>query len=90
MFFTQLTIGFVGVPKALVAEAEKARNVRSKKVKRGDKEFQDLVDEMMVDLIQQDMDAAGEEAKRKAEKEHEASVNKSDHEPGGGYRYRSD
>lgn len=53
---------------------EKARKVKSKKVNRGDKEFQELVDEMLVDLVQQDMEAAGEEARRKAEKEHEASA----------------
>lgn len=44
----------------------------NKKVKRGDKEFQELVGEMMADLVQQDMDAAGEAARRKAEKEHKA------------------
>eukprot|EP00903_Cladosiphon_okamuranus_P016231 g14974.t1 len=57
--------------KALAKEALKARKVRSKKVKRGDKEFQDLVDEMLADLVHQDMEAAGEKARRKAEKEHE-------------------
>lgn len=54
----------------------------SKKVKRGNKEFQDLVDEMLVDLVHQDMEAAGEEARRKAEKEHEASLSVShEYEP---------
>eukprot|EP00752_Nemacystus_decipiens_P010775 g9584.t1 len=58
--------------KASAKEAAKASKVRSKKIKRGDKEFQDLVDEMLFDLVHQDMDSAGEEARRKAEKEHEA------------------
>lgn len=43
-----------------------------KKIKRGDKEFQELVDEMLVDLVQQDMNAAGEQARKKAEDEHKA------------------
>lgn len=41
-------------------------------VKRGDKEFQEIVDEMVIDLVRQDMDEAGEGARRKAEKEHQA------------------
>lgn len=42
------------------------------KVKRGDKRFQDLVDEMMAHLIEEDMDKAAEEARQKAEAEHQA------------------
>lgn len=59
--------------KALAKEVQKVHKARSKKVNQGDKEFQDLVDEMLADLVLQDMQAAGEEARRKAEKEHEAS-----------------
>lgn len=67
---------FLGIPpKALATEEQKASKVRSKKIKRGDKEFQDMVDEMLVDLVHQDMERAGEEARRKAEKEHEAREN---------------
>ncbi len=62
------------VGKAAAAEKQKARKVMSKKVNRADKEFQELVDEMMADLVLQDMDAAGEAARRKAEEEHEASL----------------
>lgn len=57
--------------KASVAEAQKSQKLMGKKVKRGDREFQELVDEMVVDLVQQNMDAAGEAAKQKAEDEHE-------------------
>lgn len=64
----------MGASKASAKAALKASKVRSKKVKRGDREFQDLVDEMMVDLVNQDMEAAAEEARRKAEQEHEASA----------------
>lgn len=53
---------------------QKARKVMGKKVKRGDKEFQEIVDEMVVDLVLQDMEAAGENARRKAEQEHEARL----------------
>lgn len=41
-----------------------------KKISRGDKGFQDLVDEMMIDLVQQEMEMRGEEAREKAETEH--------------------
>lgn len=41
-------------------------------VNRGNREFQDLVDEMLADLLEQDMDKAGEDARKKAEKEHQA------------------
>ena len=58
----------------MAEEALKANKVRSKKIKRGDKEFQDLIDEMLADLVRQDMERAAEEARGKAEKEHEASA----------------
>lgn len=61
------------IVKAAAAGRQKARKVMTKKVKRGDKEFQELVDEMMADLVLQDMDAAAEAARRKAEQEHEVS-----------------
>ncbi|CAM9498728.1 unnamed protein product, partial [Ectocarpus fasciculatus] len=57
--------------KAAMAAAQKTRKVMGKKVKRGDKEFQEIVDEMVVDLVLQDMEAAGEIARKKAEQEHE-------------------
>lgn len=53
----------------------------SKKVKRVDKEFQELVDEMVADLVLQDMDAAGEVARRKAEEEHQVSLRRYIHIP---------
>lgn len=42
-------------------------------MRRGDKEFQELVDEMVADILQRDMDAAGEKARKQAENEHKAS-----------------
>lgn len=45
-------------------------------MRRGDKEFQELVDEMVADILQRDMDAAGQKARRKAEDEHKASAEK--------------
>ena len=45
-------------------------------MRRGDKEFQELVDEMVADILQRDMDSAGQKARRKAEHEHKASVEK--------------
>ncbi|CAM9129395.1 unnamed protein product [Ectocarpus sp. 12 AP-2014] len=57
--------------KAALVVTQKASKVMGKKVKRGDKEFQEIVDEMVVDLVLQDMEEAGENARRKAEQEHE-------------------
>lgn len=57
-----------------MAAAQKTRKVMGKKVKRGDKEFQEIVDEMVVDLVLQDMEAAGEIARKKAEQEHEVRL----------------
>lgn len=45
-----------------------------KKVNRGNKEFQDLVDEMVIDLVQQDMENNGTEAREKAEEEHKVRL----------------
>lgn len=54
--------------------SQKARNVMKKKVNRGHKEFQDLVDEMVIDLVQQDMEKNGTEARKKAEEEHKVCL----------------
>lgn len=61
---------FKFVSQAATKENQKTRDIMTKKVKRGEREFQDLVDEMVVDLVQQDMEKAGEEARRKAVEEH--------------------
>lgn len=62
-----------------MAAAQKTRKLMGKKVKRGDKEFQELVDEMVVDLVLQDMEAAEETARRKAEQEHEVRLRSYQH-----------
>lgn len=59
--------------QATTEAAQKTQKVAMKKVKRGDREFQELVDEMIADLVQQDMDVAGEAARKKAGKEHEVN-----------------
>ncbi|CAM9225803.1 unnamed protein product, partial [Sphacelaria rigidula] len=56
--------------QAAAATSRKIQSAAKKKVGRGHKGFQDLVDEMMIDLVQQEMEERGEEAREKAEAEH--------------------